>query len=88
MKDLEIACPKCNWEPDGGEYWQCDCGQVWDTFTTAAKCPKCGKQHKQTACIPWAGGCTAMSPHLDWYRNLDDILRRNLEEINEEITVF
>ena len=42
----KIACPKCEWEPDGGEYWGCSsCGHVWDTFKTAARCPSCGKQY-------------------------------------------
>lgn len=84
-KDIEIACPKCNWQPDGGEYWECNCGHNWDTFKTAARCPKCGMQHKMTACMPsFMGGCSKMSPHIDWYRNLDELLEEELEAINEE----
>ena len=86
--DLEIACPKCDWRPDGGKYWQCDCGHSWDTFTTAARCPKCSKQHKLTACMPpFMGGCHGLSPHLDWYKNLDDLLREELEHVMEEVKV-
>jgi hypothetical protein len=69
---IEIACPKCNWSPDGGKHWQCSCGCVWNTFDTAAKCPKCNKQWKQTQCpssLP-ANRCGAFSPHIDWYKNL------------------
>jgi hypothetical protein len=86
--DLEIACPKCDWHPDGGKYWQCDCGHSWDTFTTAARCPKCNKQHKLTACMPpFMGGCSQLSPHLDWYKNLDELLREELEHVLEEVKV-
>lgn len=82
--DIEIACPKCNWQPDGGEYWQCECGHTWNTFETAARCPACNKQHEYTACIPHRGGCRSMSPHLEWYRNLDELLREELEAIMKE----
>jgi hypothetical protein len=29
---MYIACPKCDWRPDGGAYWVCTCRHVWDTF--------------------------------------------------------
>ena len=86
--DLERACQICDWHPDGGKYWQCDCGHSWDTFMTAARCPKCSKQHKLTVCMPPAlGGCSQTSPHLDWYKNLDDLLRQELENVLEEVNV-
>ncbi len=86
MSDLKIACPKCNWEPDGRPYWTCsDCQTNWDTFTTAARCPGCGKQYEVTQCVPYAGGCNVSSPHLDWYRNLNDKLREELAKIKEQV---
>ena len=86
-KEVKIECPKCAWEPDGGSYWQCTCGHVWNTFATAARCPKCNKQWKNTACIPHKGGCYAYSPHLDWYKNLDEWLIEQLETIKEPVTI-
>jgi len=87
MSDVKIACPKCGWEPDGHPYWQCTCGCVWNTFDTAAKCPDCGKQWTHTACIPFAGGCRAMPPHVDWYHNLDGWLEDEIKELDKELTV-
>ncbi len=82
MKEEKIACPKCDWEPDGGEYWGCStCGHTWDTFKTAARCPSCGTQYRHTQCIPHAGGCNQSSPHIDWYRHLDDWLKEEIESI-------
>jgi len=83
MSDIHICCPKCNWEPDGKPYWKCTCGHEWDTFSTAARCPACGKIWEDTRCVPIAGGCGAWSPHLDWYRGLDDIINKLKEEILE-----
>ncbi len=83
--EVKIECPKCGWEPDGGAYWQCTCGHVWDTFTTAARCPKCNFQHERTSCIPWRGGCTAFEPHIDWYKGLDEWVREQLESVNRLI---
>ncbi len=88
MSEIKICCPKCKWEPDGGEYWQCDCGHVWDTFKTIARCPACHKQHQYTACVPHAGGCEAHSPHLDWYEGLDKIIEDLKEEVLENQEVF
>jgi len=85
QREEKIACPKCNWEPDGGEYWGCTCGHVWDTFKTAARCPVCGKQYKHTQCIAYVGGCNVSSLHIDWYRHLDDWLEEEIEEINIKI---
>jgi hypothetical protein len=81
--EVKIECPKCAWEPDGGAYWQCTCGHIWDTFSTAARCPVCAKQWEYTQCIPHRGGCVAMSPHLDWYKGLDRWLEEELASISE-----
>jgi hypothetical protein len=84
MAEIRIRCPACAWEPDGGAYWQCHCGHIWDTFETAAKCPACGFQHKDTQCIQSAGGCSKISPHLKWYENLDDIYQEAMESEGAE----
>jgi len=81
MSDVRIACPKCDWEPDGGKYWRCTCGTVWDTFETAARCPNCGKQWEETQCIGWRGGCDELSQHIDWYHGLDEWLKEELSKI-------
>ncbi|MEL6719464.1 MAG: hypothetical protein AAFP82_12170 [Bacteroidota bacterium] len=86
-ENVKICCPKCDWEPDGGEYWMCNCGFVWDTFSTAARCPSCGKQHEETQCIDHVGGCGQFSPHLDWYRNLDKWLKKEVKESFKEVEV-
>jgi DNA-directed RNA polymerase subunit RPC12/RpoP len=82
MKDLKIECPKCAWEPDGGAYWMCSkCHHIWNTFDTAAQCPQCHFQHEYTSCIQHQGGCPAYEPHLDWYKNLGDIVQEELDRI-------
>ena len=83
--DIKIECPKCAWEPDGGAYWSCTCGHVWNTFATAGRCPSCNKQWKHTQCIRHQGGCNEFSPHLDWYKGLDDWLRKELEAIQQSL---
>ena len=76
--DVKIACPKCDWEPDGQPYWMCDeCATTFDTFETTAICPGCRKHFEETQCID----CKEFSPHLDWYRNLDSWLRLQLERL-------
>ncbi len=81
--EVEILCPKCDWKPDGGKYWRCTCGNVWNTFETAGKCPQCNKIWDETACPGpgFPGGCGKWSPHIDWYRNLDYILQLELKKI-------
>ena len=70
MYEQKIQCPKCDWEPDGGKYWQCDvCEHVWDTFRTGGKCPHCGEVYKETSCI----ACGESSSHVDWYRDWPEI---------------
>lgn len=85
MADIQIACPKCHWEPDGGAHWACTCGCVWNTFDTAATCPNCNKQWTHTACVPNKGGCTSMPPHVDWYRNLDDWVLEEVASAQEQL---
>ncbi|MCB9299080.1 MAG: hypothetical protein H6566_00445 [Lewinellaceae bacterium] len=82
---MKITCPKCAWEPDGGAYWGCTCGHIWNTFETAGRCPACGKQWKDTQCIAWRGGCNRMSPHIDWYKGLDKWLEGELKSIKIRI---
>lgn len=82
-ENTRIACPKCEWEPDGGKYWACSCGHIWNTFETAAKCPACGKQWKLTQCVRFKGGCGQLSPHEDWYRDLEGLLESELEEVKK-----
>lgn len=79
----DIKCPKCNWAPDGGAYWKCSCGHVWNTFATAGKCPACGIVWTFTQCPSSRrlGGCSKISPHIDWYRSLDKLLQKELETI-------
>jgi hypothetical protein len=85
MEDIHIRCPKCKWEPDGKPHWACSCGNVWDTFATAGRCPSCGKIWKDTQCVAASsGGCSAWSPHLDWYDGLDEIIQKLKEEIEEQ----
>jgi len=84
----KIACPKCNWEPDGGDYWACSsCSHVWDTFSTGAVCPACNSRHKYTQCIAHKGGCSQSSLHIDWYREIDRWLQEELEKIGHIIVI-
>jgi len=43
------------------------------------RCPKCKKQWKDTQCLE----CKQWSPHIDWYKNLDDWLKKELELIKK-----
>jgi hypothetical protein len=83
---IQISCPKCNWKPDGNDYWVCECGNIWNTFETSGKCPKCQKVWTETQCPQFedAGGCGSWSKHLDWYKNLDDIIKKELIKTIEE----
>ncbi|RYU96715.1 hypothetical protein [Emticicia agri] len=85
---MKIRCPKCSWEPDGGKYWQCHCGHIWNTFETIGRCPSCHYQHEYTQCVPHAGGCDKKSPHLDWYEGLDKIVEEFIEEVFAEEDVY
>ena len=77
---IEIYCPHCHWEPDGGAHWQCNCGCVWDTFETAAVCPQCRRRWRYTDCPPAPGGCGARALHIDWYHGLDELVAELVEE--------
>ena len=87
MDNIKICCPKCNWEPDGKPYWQCSCGTSWNTFSTGGRCPNCKRVWENTQCIEHAGGCEAWSPHLDWYKGLDDIVDKLKEDIKRNWSV-
>ncbi len=78
-REEKIRCPKCEWEPDGGAHWICNCGHVWNTFATQGQCPRCGKVHKHTCCPK----CHKWSPHADWYVDLLGI-SLEIEEMLEE----
>ena len=82
-KEVYIACPKCDWEPDSNSLWGCSCGHIWNTFDTGGRCPSCKRQWTETQCL----SCAEWSPHLDWYRNLDDWLQDEIEEITIVISV-
>jgi len=79
----KISCPKCNWEPDGGEHWQCTCLHIWNTFETTGKCPNCSKIWKETACPGpgYPGGCGLWSTHIDWYKDLDIEIKKEIEKL-------
>lgn len=81
--NLQIECPKCSWEPAPEDTWECHCGHVWNTFDTAARCPSCHHQHELTQCL----SCHKMSPHLDWYKQLNQWLKELLESIGIKETV-
>lgn len=88
---IEIACPKCEWEPNGGAYWQCTCLHPWNTFETSGKCPNCSKTWHDTQCPGpgYPGGCGVWSKHIDWYRNLGEEMRIEIEGIlQEELVVL
>lgn len=77
---VEIYCPCCHWEPDGGAHWQCTCGYVWNSFETGAVCPKCQYRWKISQCPTTPGGCGTVSPHVDWYHGLDALIEELVEE--------
>jgi hypothetical protein len=58
-----IRCPKCKWRPRRSDRWYCTCQHAWNTFETRGKCPACGFQWTETACI----ACHAWSLHEEWY---------------------
>ncbi|WP_207497067.1 hypothetical protein [Aridibaculum aurantiacum] len=84
MDNIDIYCPKCQWEPAEDSEWMCECGHVWNTFDTGGRCPSCKKVWDHTQCIGPEGGCDQWSPHLDWYHGLEEIVRKLKEEILED----
>ena len=67
-RGARIRCPLCKWQPCEADRWQCECGCVWNTFDTHARCPACGKQWLVTQCL----ACGEFSPHEDWYAKDED----------------
>jgi RNA polymerase subunit RPABC4/transcription elongation factor Spt4 len=74
-QEEKVRCPQCEWEPDGGAYWQCHCGHVWDTFETYGQCPNCKTVHRHTQCPM----CHRWSPHADWCIDLPPIHFEEME---------
>ena len=69
-----IRCPLCGWRPSAASRWSCSaigtpepffegCGTIWNTFSTAGRCPGCSHQWQWTSCLQ----CEQWSPHADWY---------------------
>ena len=81
--NAKIVCPKCKWKPDGGDYWQCSCLYVWNTFDTTGRCPNCSKVWEVTQCPgpEFPGGCGVVSDHIDWYLDLDNELKEALQKL-------
>ena len=80
MQNFKIECPKCRWEPQPHDRWECSCGHLWNTFDTQGKCPRCQVQWEHTQCLSaWEGGCAQWSPHVDWY-----VIPIDISEILEE----
>ena len=62
----DVACPGCHYRPTAFDVWICQpdgCGHVWDTFTTAGRCPGCDAQFPWTACP----ACGRAFAHKAWY---------------------
>lgn len=64
---MYIACPKCDWRPQGTELWVCECRHRWHTFNTHGVCPACGKAWRVTQCL----ACHEFSDHEEWYHEDD-----------------
>jgi hypothetical protein len=64
---MYIACPRCDWRPQGHEVWSCTCHHRWHTFDTHGVCPKCSKAWKVTQCLE----CYQHSDHEEWYHDED-----------------
>ena len=94
MDGLKIACPKCQWQPDGRSYWKCTCGHQWNTFETKGKCPECEVQWQDTYCP----ACSKPSAHNEWYSsyvkkqdpppaNIDELKNRK-ERVESKLTHY
>jgi hypothetical protein len=80
MDQIKIECPACEWEPDGHPHWNCTCGHAWNTFDTGGICPKCKERWKDTQCP----ACSQWSPHIDWYKGLDEAIKQQIREALEK----
>ena len=63
IKHLKIQCSSCEWKHDGGEYWQCNCGKVWDTFIPLAfvwNVIRNGRKHNALDLVVLAYGVSMM----------------------------
>lgn len=50
-RHADLRCPSCGGAPPCADLWCCDaCGTKFDTFTTGARCPGCGKRFGWTSC--------------------------------------
>jgi Domain of unknown function (DUF4261) len=58
-----VRCPACGWAPEALSRWECDCGFMWNTFETRARCPACDKDWELTTCLK----CKTRTPHARWY---------------------
>jgi Zn-dependent protease len=58
-----FACPRCKAAPPVGDFWRCACGQMFDTFATRGRCPRCGRTFQVTAC----NNCSQPGPHTAFY---------------------
>lgn len=58
----DVRCPHCGAPPPIGPLWTCPCGQVFDTFATQGRCPRCGGLFMTTTCP----ACRRPSPPLAW----------------------
>ncbi len=58
-----IRCPRCLFLPPTHLRWNCNCGDVWNTFQTAGRCPACHFQWEETQCPR----CGDISPLQAWY---------------------
>lgn len=58
-----FRCPDCKTAPPAGAYWRCgQCGQPFDTFQSAAVCPRCRTQFPATQCLD----CGHQHPLSEW----------------------
>lgn len=54
------------------------CKTKWNTFDTRACCPGCGKVYEDTWCPERRGGCGEISPHGDWYEEIETLKPRSV----------
>jgi Zn-dependent protease len=60
-----FACPSCGAAPPVGPYWGCHlCGQPFDGFATAERCPFCNAPFAAARCVD----CGSLHPLGEWAR--------------------